>query len=283
MAERRTSTEEGDALAKMRKLSERRAEAKARKNKLLSKSGLRRSMKLIEDVGPENFQRFFESLGNPNISPVDAAKIFLRDMLVSEIIGYMKERGVLAPIAQATRDDLVADGMTEAASLTDEQTVQVQFTRDNVIEGLEYIVNGPEVIHDDEAAAWFKRKLAKYYEAEEKIEACREDAERGATAINLTFALRDYDILLSKRQTDGGFEILANAKAREIMKLFVTDESNWRMLDVPGDWKAIGMESHKPMTALSVKSLAVEMQDAAPNIRVGYFAGKFARVEKAVW
>lgn len=282
MAERRTSTEEGDAMAKMRKLSERRAEAKARKNKLLSKSGLRWSMKLIEDVGPEHVQRYFESLG-PNISPVDAAKFILRGILVSEISGYMKERGVLAPIAQATRDDLVANGITEAASLTDEQTVQVQLTRDNVIENLEYVVNGPEVLPDDEAAAWFKRKLAEYYEAEEKLEALREDAERAATAINLTFAFCDYDILLSNRQTDGGFEILANEKARELMKLFVPDESNWRKLDVPGDWRAIGMESHKPMTALSVKSLAVEMQDAAPNIRVGYFAGKFARVEKAVW
>jgi hypothetical protein len=247
---------------------------------------LKRTIKIIGDVGPEAISRFtaeIETKFGKGADPIEAAKYIARKMLASEVLDKMVADGldITGPGVRAglvrNFDKFKAEAgeanAIEYMKQSDDELSSSFCNADNVVEMLEDMVEGDLVIDNGATHQWFKKKLDDYRDFEIKIDT--DEARDKSKMFALVAAVHNYDAIVASR-TDNPLSVgvLVNPKAR----LAFGDLKYITVPSFPDDWKGFKLfrgDGKSRVTDADAKTLAGELAETFPDIRVGYFVGQF--------
>jgi hypothetical protein len=138
-----------------------------------------------------------------------------------------------------------------------------------VVEILEQMVEGDEVIDDAATHQWFRNALDKYRDNCIKFDAQAEEMAAFATAIGLGTACEEYDILFDG--VDGGgpgdVGVLANAEGRRVFSETLP----------PDQWRDLLPEKMEPFADWKQSSLTLSGPNGPPKSPVKFMAETVAK------
>lgn len=201
-----------------------REKAAARRKMLKS---FRESTRLLSSLSPEQRANMEARFGGK--SPSEVMKQITRAMLADEV-RHFRENTRNEPLDAAAKAEIFAEGALEIPSDIRVMSHDVAdlIDEDNVIEMLEMVIEGDEVIDDAATHQWLRKKLEEYRASCEKIDANAAEIEAFTTTVSILHAFDHYDILIDPTAGDAdAVGIMANALGRSMLP---ADGEDWQQI-----------------------------------------------------
>jgi hypothetical protein len=245
---------------------------------MLDPKNLKRTLKLFNSFSSEQNEKIAARLRaeyGETPDPVVVAKGLSLDMLAFEV----REKIVADGILKRRQDpELKAVAIAKFGStfsdMSDEDLL-ASIQGENVVEMLEQVVNGYEVIDDAATHQWLRDKLAAHYDSEIRIDNEADQVRAEASILNLTFALSQHDVLVALSSDHEHLHVFTNEKARAVIKDALGPLEPIPMF--PDEWLAATLtcDDGRTLTDDNARDMAQKLANRAPSIRFGYLAGHY--------